>query len=185
MERHSKRNAKKLARELAESRRRVREYQEANVVNSSEYKLKGSLGIRYRHPGEETWTDLGIVSENIVTNAAIAILVSVLQGGSATTLQNFKWHASGTSSTAESASDTTLGTEIGEVRDEGTQTTAGAGTYQSVATHTYSSTYAVTEHGIFTAASGGTLLDRSVFTAINVVVATQIQFTYTLTITGA
>jgi hypothetical protein len=44
----------------------------------------------------------------------------------------------------------------------------------------------VTEHGIFSQAAtgGGTLWDRSVFSAINVVSGDSIQFTYTCTVSS-
>jgi hypothetical protein len=93
----------------------------------------------------------------------------------------FKFHGSGTGVAAESNADTVLGTEV-ETRDTGTQTENGSGTYRTVATHTYGGTFAITEHGIFSASSGGTLLDRTVFTAINVVNTDQIEFTFDLTI---
>jgi len=42
----------------------------------------------------------------------------------------------------------------------------------------------VTEHGLFNASSAGTLMDRTVFSAINVVNGDSIQFTYELTATA-
>jgi hypothetical protein len=51
-----------------------------------------------------------------------------------------------------------------------------------VATITYTTSQNITEHGIFSASTSGVLLDRSVFTAIPVVNGSQIEFTYTLTV---
>ena len=143
-----------------------------------------SLEAKVRHSPNRPWQNLGVICERIVTNAAIAELISVLQAGSAVTLQNFKFHASGTGVNAESATDTALQTEV-ETRDTGTQTSPGAGQYRTVATHTYAGTFAITEHGVFSLASGGVLLDRSVFASINVVNGSQIQWTYTLTVIGS
>ena len=52
---------------------------------------------------------------------------------------------------------------------------------------TFDATAAIVEHGIFSQAAtgGGTLLDRSVFSAINVASGDSIQFTYDLTLTGS
>lgn len=152
-------------------------------LESDTLKIKSALTARVRQPGLE-WVDYGVVSTRIVTNAAIADLVSVMLGGSPTALQNYRYHASGTGSTPESASDTALVSEV-ESRDTGTQTSPGPGQYQTVATHTYASSFTITEHGIFSAATGGVLLDRSVFTGIPVINGTEIEWTYTLTITGS
>ena len=143
-----------------------------------------SLSARVKHAGSKKWDDLGVICERTVTNAAIADLVSILQAGSATAWQNFKFHASGTGTNGESAGDTALQTEV-ETRDTGTQTSPGAGQYQTVATHTYAGSFAIAEHGVLSASSGGILLDRSVFAAINVVAASQVEWTYTLTISGS
>jgi len=144
---------------------------------------KSNLSARVKHPTLD-WQNLGILSTRIVTNVAIADLISIMLGGPATNWQNFKFHASGTGSAPESASDTALGLEV-ESRDVGTQTTPAAGVYETVATHTYSGSYNISEHGLFSQLLGGILFDRSVFTPIAVVVGTDIEWTYTLTITGA
>jgi len=94
---------------------------------------------------------------------------------------DYKYHDSGTGTGAENKSDTGLGTPCGESRDAGTQV-EGSQTYEykSVATHTYAGTFAITEHGLFNAASNGTLMDRTVFDAINVVANDKIEFTFTI-----
>jgi hypothetical protein len=94
----------------------------------------------------------------------------------------FKYHDSGTGTTAESNSQTTLITPCGEARDAGTQVEgASANIYKTVATHTYAGTFAITEHGVFSASTSGTLLDRSLFAEINVESGNKIEFTYQLT----
>jgi hypothetical protein len=84
--------------------------------------------------------------------------------------------------TAENAADTAMETTDGESRVTGTQTEASANQYRSVGTISYSTTKAITEHGLFNDASAGTLMDRTVFSAVNVVNGDSIQFTYTLTV---
>lgn len=124
--------------------------------------------------------DLGLICTKVVTDAGVAYLVDALQN--ITEPENFKYHGYGTGTTAESASQTALVTEIG-TRATGSQTEgASANIYRTVGTITAGGTAAVTEHGIFSASSTGTMLDRSVFAAINVVINDQITFTYELTL---
>jgi hypothetical protein len=122
--------------------------------------------------------DIGLISTKLVTTAGVAWLATLLAG---TSSGSVKYHDSGTGTTAESASDTGLVTPSGVARATGSQV-ASTNTYTSVGTQTYSSTLAITEHGIFTATTSVTLIDRSVFSAINVVSGDSIQFTYVLTL---
>ena len=117
-----------------------------------------------------------------VTDAYVALLVDELQSDQATH-STFKYHDSGTGTVAEAATDTGLGTPCGDARDTGTQAEgATANVYKSVATHTYGSSLAITEHGLFNAATVGTLMDRSVFLAVNVANGEKIEFSYQLTV---
>ena len=128
--------------------------------------------------------DYGIVSYRVVTSAFVNFMVDQLQ---AETSQwgDFKYHDSGVGTTAENASDTDMETTDGEARATGTQT-EGASTniYRSVGTIPYTTTKAITEHGLFSQSTGTTLMDRSVFSAINVANGDAIQFTYELTCTA-
>lgn len=125
--------------------------------------------------------DLGLVSTKVVTTAGVNYLVDGLQANT-TDVALFKFHASGTGVSAEAIGNTALGTEVA-TRTSGTQTEgASANIYRTVATIAYTSTLAITEHGILSASSAGTLLDRSVFAAINVINGDSIQFTYELTL---
>ncbi len=94
---------------------------------------------------------------------------------------DFKYHDSGTGVGAEAPSDTALGTPTAEARDTGTQE-EGSETYEykSVATHTYAGTFAITEHGLFNASTGVTLMDRTLFSVINVIANDMIEFTFTI-----
>jgi hypothetical protein len=122
--------------------------------------------------------DIGLISTKLVTTAGVAWLATLLAG---TSSGDVKFHASGTGTTSENAADTTMETDSGIARATGSQTPS-TNTYTSVGTQTYTSSLAITEHGIFTASSGATLIDRSVFAAINVVNGDSIQFTYQLTL---
>jgi len=124
--------------------------------------------------------DLGLVSTKMVTDAGVAFLVDALQGTVEPEILRF--HGSGTGTTAESAAHTALVTEV-ESRVSGTLTEgASANIFRTVATCPYTATRAITEHAIFSASSAGTMLDRSLFSAINVINGDSIQFTYELTL---
>src|SRR5438477_1492683 len=93
-------------------------YKAHNHVHTAKVELVGRLGIKIIYPDGDI-VDLGIVSERVVTLAAINVLVAVLQGGAATDLQKFRYHATGTGVTAENSSDTALVAEV-ETREVGT-----------------------------------------------------------------
>ncbi len=104
---------------------------------------------------------------------------------------DYKYHHSGTGVGAENATDSALGTPREDNRDVGTQAEASSKVYESVATTTYGSTWAITEHGLFNTAgaggppvTGGILMDRTKFAAINVVSGNQIEWTFTIAFTS-
>lgn len=123
--------------------------------------------------------DYGLVSTKLVTDAGVAYIVDAFQN--ITEVENMKFHGSGTGGTAEAAGQTALVTEVA-TRTSGTTTEgASANIYRTVGAISYSGTFAITEHGVFSASSAGTMLDRSLFAAINVISGDSIQFTYELT----
>lgn len=137
------------------------------------------------------WVDYGVVSRRVVTDAGVAFIVDDWDG-SVTDITNLKFHGCGTGTTAEAAGDTALVTESttalnpDSTRATGTASQPAANQYRSVGTVTFDATAAITEHGLFSQAAtgGGTLWDRSVFSAINVASGDSIQFTYTATLTS-
>jgi len=119
-----------------------------------------------------------VTKDKVVTTAFVNYLVDNLQVETAA-WGDFKYHDSGTGVVAEAIGDTALGTPTGEARSVGTQVDGDfTYEYRSVATDTYAGTFAITEHGLFNAATAGTLMDRTVFGAINVVSGDSIQFTF-------
>lgn len=125
-----------------------------------------------------------VVKDKVVTDAFVAFVVDQLQTETSA-FGDFKYHDSGIGVGAEAAGDTALGTPWGGARTAGTQIEgATANIYKSVGTTTYNATKAITEHGLFNAASAGTLMDRTVFSAINVVDTNQIEFTFQITLTS-
>jgi hypothetical protein len=125
----------------------------------------------------------GVLDYRVVTNAFVAFVVDQLQTETSV-FGDFKYHDAGVGTTDPVAGDTGIETTDGEARATGTQTESSAPVYVSVGTISYTTTKAVTEHGLFNDASAGTLMDRSEFAAVNVVSGDSIQFTYSLTLSS-
>lgn len=150
--------------------------------------ITGELAIKLRKAGGE-WIDYGIVSYRVVTDAGVAFLVDDWDD-STTDITNMHFHGCGTNNAAEAAADVALGAEStlilnpDSTRATGTETQPSANQLRTVGTLTFDGGGAIVEHGIFdqAATGGGTLWDRSIFAAINVVAGDSIQFTYTCTI---
>lgn len=131
-----------------------------------------------------TVVDYGVLGYRVVTTAFVNFLVDQLQVDT-TEIGDFKYHDSGVGTTAEASDDTAMETTDGEARVAGTQVEgASANIYKSVGTILYTTTKAITEHGLFSTLASTTLMDRTKFTAINVVSGDGIQFTYELTCTA-
>ena len=135
--------------------------------------------------------DLGLISNRVVTTAGVNFIVDAFQNS--VELEILKYHGVGTGTNAEASGDTALQTEsTTALNPDSTRATgsltegASANIYRTVGTVTFDASAAITEHGIFSQAAtgGGTLLDRSVFSAINVISGDSIQFTYDLTLTA-
>lgn len=133
--------------------------------------------------------NLGVIAKKKVTDVFVKDICDALAdaagSGQLATFNDYKFHDCGTGTTAEDNGQTGLVTPYGGARASGTQVSGGAvdaRTYESVGTISFTSSLAITEHGLFNASSGGLLMDRSVFSAINVNNGDSIQFTYTLTI---
>ena len=135
----------------------------------------GALWIAKIEGGTGRVVPFGLASLRVVTTAGVNFLTDAMQG--ITEPEILKFHGIGTGTTAEAVGDTALVTELTtEYNPNSTRATgsltegAGANIFRTIGTNTLDSgTPAVTEHGIFSQAAtgGGTLLDRSVFTAIN------------------
>lgn len=127
--------------------------------------------------------DYGVVAKRLVTQSFVKRLAAQM-AVDFSAADEWKFHGSGTDSTAESNSQSALITEV-ETRVTGSQVDTSAGTtgnYRSVGTQTYTASRTITEHGLFNAASAGTMLDRSTFSGIVVASGDSIEFTYNLTI---
>jgi hypothetical protein len=132
---------------------------------------------------------MGLASMRVVTTAGVNFLVDALQG--TVEPEILKYHGVGTTNTAESSSDTALAAEsTTALNPDSTRATgsltegASANIFRTVGTLTADASIAAVEHGIFSQAAtgGGTLLDRSVFSTVNLASGDSIQFTYDLTL---
>lgn len=136
--------------------------------------------------------DTRVVKDKVVTNAFVYDIVASLIGttGHFDKFRLYKWHDSGISTVAESATQTALLSRVSTDRVSGTQVNSGSSNaYRSVATKTFSSTKSVTEHGLFNSSSTAVaatthLMDRTKFAAINVINGDSIQYTFTITFTA-
>lgn len=162
-------------------------------TNGERILMMGTVNATLTRANPKWWQaktlNLGCIGKRVVTTAGVNYMrddFNAATGGA--DIGNFKYHACGTGAVAEAITDTALGAECttalnpDSTRAVGSQSGATSKTYVTVGTLTFDAGAAITEHGLFSAASAGTLWDRTVFAAINVVAADSIQFTYTLTI---
>ncbi len=136
-----------------------------------------------------TVEDIGCLSTHVVTDEFVQHLVDDLQLSDAT-FSDYKYHVSGTDpdTEPENADDNaaSFGSPDPNPLTTGTQVEgASPNIYKTVATINYTGTKAVKEHGVLNNATllSGKLLDRSVFSVINVENGDSIEFTYELTCT--
>lgn len=120
---------------------------------------------------------------NLVTTVGKAAMASRLNGSGGEAA--FTYIAVGTGTTAAAVGDTTLQTEtatsgLSRVAATVSRTTTDTtnDTAQLQTTFSVTGTVAVTESGVFNAASSGVLLARQVFSAVNVVNGDSLQITW-------
>lgn len=132
------------------------------------------------------WDSVHFDQRGLVTNAGAYYLTETFVSDSSEPLDVFVNMDCGTSSTAATVTQTTLVSPYGGSRATAVNTasnaTPGSPTLTSVGTIAFTNTFAITEWGLFSASSSGTMWDRRVFSAINVVSGDSIQFTYVLTV---
>lgn len=128
------------------------------------------------------WSD-SLKAKNLITNAGFAGVASRINGAGSEAA--FTYVAVGTGTTAAAAGNTTLETELaasGLSRAAATAsrvtTTQTNDTAQLQLTYTVTGSAAVTESGVLNASSGGVLLNRNVFSAVNVANGDSLQITH-------
>ena len=152
--------------------------------------ITSELAIRL-HKATGEWIDYGIVSKRVVTDAFVNFVVDDWDGG-ANDISLFNFHGCGTGAGAEGAGEVALVTECdaalnpNNTRAAGVKTQPAANQMRTVGVPLFDVAAIVIEHSVFTQAAtgGGTMMDRSIFAAINVVAGDSIQFTYTMTLTS-
>jgi len=140
-------------------------------------KMTGELKITVTNP------DNNVVQEVVVPNLVVTAGKNWIAGRMYDTgiPDEMSHMAIGTDNTAAAAGDTGLGTEAGRVALTSTTVTANSVAY--VATFPAGTgTGAITEAGIFNAASSGTMLCRTVFSVINKGAADTLGITWTVTV---
>ena len=143
--------------------------------------IGGRLYVRHIK-ADGSVVNYGLVSCKLVTDAFVEFMVDQLQTETSE-WGDFKYHDSGVGVTGAAVGDTDIETTDGEARATGSQTEgATADIYKSVGTISYTTTKAITEHGLFSTLASTTLMDRHTFSAINVANGDSIQFTYQLTV---
>lgn len=153
-------------------------------VGKSRFDKTEELGVFHLTHRNSEGRILGArIVHNLITNAGKAGIASRINGSGAEAA--FTYLAVGIGTTAAAAGDTTLQSEIvdsGLARVNATAsrvtTSVTNDTARLTTTFTVTGTKAVAEAGILNAGSGGTLLSRQVFTAVNVVNGDSLQLTY-------
>ena len=116
--------------------------------------------------------------KNLVVDTGLDYIASRMKDATATAMSHM---AIGTGSTAAAAGNTALGSEAARQALTSTTVTSNAVAYvASFAAGT--GTGAITEAGILNAASGGTLLCRTVFSVVNKGASDSMTITWTITI---
>ena len=157
------------------------------VIPGLNMPMHGRLYLRVLKADGDVW-DYGHVGVHLIVTAGKNYLTGCLDNTNEA--ENLKYHGFGTGTTAAAAGDTALQTEettqyaTDNTRPTGSQSKS-ANVYTTVATYSPDSggTRAITEWGLFSAASSGTLFDRQVFSVVSLVAGSDsVQSTYALTL---
>lgn len=134
---------------------------------------------------------VGWAGWKVITTAGVNFLVDAWQNS--VELEVLKFHGIGTGSTAEAVGDTTLVTELTtEYNPDSTRATgsltegASANIFRTIGTNTLDGTpgAALREHAVFSAATAGTMWDRTVYSAITLSSGDSLQSTYDCTVSA-
>jgi hypothetical protein len=118
--------------------------------------------------------------DNLVVTAGKELLASRLAGNSGSVIS---YMAVGTGTTAAAVGNTTLATELDRnALSVNGGTASGAGVTYATTWLAGDATGALTEAGLFTASSGGTMLARTVFAAVNKGADDLVTISWTVTV---
>jgi len=143
-------------------------------------KMNGKYFIYLYGPNGDLKKSLS--GNNVVTTVGKEFLASFLNSAVAgASTFTCKYMAIGTNTVAESASDTALGTEL--ARTTGTASYISGQIFQVTATFAAGTgTGAITEYGLFSSSSAGTMLSRDTESVINKAAGDSLTVVYQLTI---
>jgi hypothetical protein len=146
---------------------------------NSKIKATGRLSVVLKDSDGNVKQDLDIT--NLVVNTGLDFIASRMKD---VTDDAMSYMAIGTGTTAAAAGDTTLGTELD--RNALTSTTVTGNEIAYVASWgAGDGTGAVTEAGIFNAASAGDMLARTVFSVVNKGANDTLSITWTITLSAS
>lgn len=123
--------------------------------------------------------------KNLVVNSGLKYITDRMLGGTPNVMSHM---ALGSGTTAAAAGDTDLGTLLGVRKVFDSVTQSGSSDESIIYVTTFDpgeATGAVTEAGIFNAASSGVMLCRTVFPVVNKQAADTLQITWTVTLSAS
>lgn len=139
-------------------------------------KMKGELNIVVRDHNGQVKQELNV--PNLVVTAGKNFIASRIVGTTSAIMSHM---AIGTATTTPAVANTTLGTEAGRV----SLASGTASSNQVTYTATFpagTGTGAITEAGVFNAASAGTMLCRTTFPVVNKAAGDSIAITWVVTV---
>jgi len=147
--------------------------------------ITGSLLIEHRDSSGKLLETREV--HNLAVNTGLLWMSGALSGDTATPA-TMKYIGVGTGTTAVDPTDAALETPV-ETRATGTQsrvqTTIANDTYQCVGTITATAARAITEAGLFSASTNGTMAARTVFSVINLSTDNTLQITWKISFAAA
>lgn len=123
------------------------------------------------------WTK-NVVVYNTVTTVGLSECAKLLGGIAADPISHMAIGTGTGGTTALAAEITTGGGQRAAVTPTSQTTTSAGDTVQSVNTFTFSSSFAVTEEGLFNAATNGDMIAYRTFSAVNVASGDSLQMTH-------
>lgn len=140
------------------------------------FTIKDTLWVRH-YDKDGNLKEKRCLGHNLVVDDGMEYIVDAWQNS--VELETVKYHDTGEGVTGANASDSGMESATGFTRATGSLTEAdNAKEFKTVGTVSCTGTKAVTEWGLFSASSGGVLMARNVFSAINVVNTDSIEFTW-------
>ena len=152
------------------------------MINEN-FKLSGQLNIVLKDKAGNVKEEREL--KNLVVNAGLAYIASRMTGTAKSVMSHM---GLGSGSTAAAAADTDLGSLLGSREVLDSTTISGTNDEKVVYVSSFEAgdaTGAVTEAGIFNAASGGDMLCRTVFSVVNKAADDTMSVTWTITLSAS